>query len=360
MLSYTLIHYHILFILSLIFLAVGYSEDIRSQGTKSVSKSVGAFLLIFIVFYMGLRPLSSEFGDMGAYYGEFVLYRDNIRGLEDITGEVLIGYLSYFVSRFADYKFFFLVVDIIYIIPCYLFSKKYCGSYWGLAFFMFVGSFSFWSYGTNGIRNGMATSIFILALTYYNLKVLYYLLLLLAYNMHHSMMIPIAAVVASDFIKNPKLFFYIWLAAIPISLFAGGALQGLFASLVSDNRATDYLTKGNVNNDAFSSTGFRWDFVFYSGFAVFAGWYFIFRKKLNDRFYTVLWGAYMISNAFWIMVIKANFSNRFAYLSWFMMAAVIAYPMFKYRFSLNQARMSGLVLFVYFGFTYLLMIKYNL
>ena len=39
---------------------------------------------------------------------------------------------------------------------------------------------------------------------------------------------------------------------------------------------------------------------------------------------------YLTANAFWILVIRSSFSNRFAYLSWFLMAIIIFYPFFKH------------------------------
>jgi hypothetical protein len=107
----------------------------------------------------------------------------------------------------------------------------------------------------------------------------------------------------------------------------------------------------------FSSTGFRWDFVLYSGFAVFAGYYYIIKRGFQDKFYTHIWGTYMIANAFWILVIRANFSNRFAYLSWFLMAIVIAYPLFRVKFWSNHYQIVGRIFFAYYLFTYFMYLK---
>src|SRR5690606_344375 len=96
----------------------------------------------------------------------------------------------------------------------------------------------------------------------------------------------------------------------------------------SDNRATNYLS-GQVDTSLFASTGFRWDFLLYSAVPVFTGWYYIYKKKYYDRHYNLLYATYLIANSFWILVIKANYSNRFAYLSWFMMGLVIVYPLLK-------------------------------
>ena len=116
---------------------------------------------------------------------------------------------------------------------------------------------------------------------------------------------------------------------IPISLAAGGFWENFFGSLGFQDDRLSYLTEGNVNDDDFSSTGFRWDFLLYSATAVYAGWYFIIKKGFEDKIYFWLFNTYVFANAFWILVIRANFSNRFAYLSWFMMALVIIYPLLK-------------------------------
>ena len=67
-----------------------------------------------------------------------------------------------------------------------------------------------------------------------------------------------------------------------------------------------------------------------------------------------LFNIYLFANAFWILVIRANFSNRFAFLSWFLLALVICYPWLKFYFEKNQHRKLGMIMLAYFGFTYLM------
>jgi hypothetical protein len=62
----------------------------------------------------------------------------------------------------------------------------------------------------------------------------------------------------------------------------------------------------------------------------------------------------VFANAFWILVIRANFSNRFAYLSWFMMALVIIYPFLKSQLMPNQNKVLARVILFYFAFTFLM------
>jgi hypothetical protein len=334
-----------------------YQNDLFQSTTKSFSAGMGFVLLIFICLYMGNRPVSYYFGDMGTYSQLYL----RIQGGEEpiIKKDFLFNYFMVACTKIMTNRWFFFLCALIYTIPCYLFSKKYCGSYWFYVFFIFVGSYMFWPFGTNGIRNGLATSIFIFALLFYDRRVILYSLMGLSFGIHSSLIIPIAAFLVSGVYKNPKIYLYIWLAAIPLSIIGGGFWESLFSGLGSgdDTRAEDYLTKGNINNDSFAYTGFRWDFLFYSSFAAFAGWYFIFKKNITDKFYIHLWGTYMIANAFWILIIRANFSNRFAYLSWFLMAPIIAYPLLRYKLFPNQYRVAGVVLAIYYLFTYFMFLK---
>lgn len=330
-------------------------NELFAGSTKSFARGLGWILMIFIVLYMGTRPISGVyFGDMSTYARYFSRIASG--DVLQIKADYLFNYFMTFCTKIMSVKSFFLLCSFLYTMPYYFFARRYFGSYWGFALLLFVGSYMFWPFGTNGIRNGLATSIFIWALCFYDRKILMYALMALSLGMHSSLIIPIAGFAIAGLYKNPKAYLYIWLAAIPLSLAGGGFWENLFAGLGfgGDARATDYLTKGNVNNDEFSSTGFRWDFLFYSSFAAFAGWYFIFKKKVTDKFYIHLWGTYMIANAFWILIIRANFSNRFAYLSWFLMAPIFVYPLLRYKIFPNQNRTIGVVVISYYLFTYLM------
>ena len=114
---------------------------------------------------------------------------------------------------------------------------------------------------------------------------------------------------------------------------------------------TSYLTDTRFA-DQFSAVGFRWDFLAYSATAVFAGYYFIIVKKFEDKIYIQLFNIYVTANAFWVLLIRASFSNRFAYLSWFLMALVIFYPFFKAAFFKDQPKVLARTIIGYFGFTY--------
>lgn len=348
--NYTAIHYHFLFVIALLITFHALIFDVNDEQSIDFFYTLGYIVVVAMLLYMGLRPIHNTFGDMGTYASVYSLMQAGVH--VTIEKDFLFNYFMKFCSNFINVKTFFFLVDVLYILPCFLFSRKYFGRYWFFAMFLFFCSFSFWTYGTNGIRNGLATSFFILGLYFYDKKYWMYSFFVMGYFMHASLVIPIAAFIASGFYKNPKIYLYIWLFAIPLSLAGGKSWATLFSGLGFEERSAGYLDNTDVINKGFSQSGFRWDFLVYSASAIFAGSYFIFKKKITDVFYIHVFGIYCIANAFWILVITATFSNRFAYVSWFLMPAVIAYPMFRYKIWKEQYKIFGAILFVYFMFTY--------
>lgn len=356
---YTVIQYHFLFVIALLITFHAIIFDVKDEQSIDFFYAFGYVIVVAMLFYMGLRPISYVFDDTLAYAEGYRLLQ---AGNEvKIEKDYLFNYFMKFCSNFVDVRTFFLIVAFLYILPCYLFSRKYFKKYWFFAMFMFMGSFSFWSSGVNGLRNGLATSFFILGLCYYHKRYWMYGWFIAGYFMHASLVIPIAAFLVSGIYKNPKIYIAIWLLAIPLSLLGSDFWTSLFGGLGFEDRTEGYLTNSDKNLKQFTRTGFRWDFLIYSGSAVFAGAYFIFKKKITDPFYIHVFGIYCIANAFWILVITAAYSNRFAYLSWFLMPAIFAYPMFKYKIWKEQYKIFGAILFCYFMFTYyMFIIKYLL
>ncbi len=309
-------------------------------------------LMLMVILYMGLRPISGRyFGDMRTYSKLFEYYASGgeIIKLKDYGWHLFMQYCSGVMTA----KFFFLLCAILYVMPLY----KACDTWFKdnkyVVFLMFIASFSFWAYGTNGIRNGIATSLFVWAFSLNKKNVFKYGLFVLSFLFHSSLIIPLSAFILTSFYKNPKTYFKGWFISIPISLVLGSVIESFIANLgIFDDDRVEYLIQGNINNDSFAYTGFRWDFLVYSAFAVYAGYYFIIRKKFKDVFYIQLFNLYLTVNAFWILIIRANFSNRFAYLSWFLMAVVIFYPFFKQRFFKNQQKFLIYTMLGYFGFSY--------
>lgn len=356
---YTVIQYHVLFVIALLITFHALIFDIKDEQSIDFFYIFGYAIVLLMILYMGLRPINNTFDDMGTYAAIYKLMQQGVQ--VTIVKDYAFNYFMKLCSYIIDVKSFFLLVDVLYIVPCFLFSRKYFGRYWFFAIFMFFCSFSFWTYGTNGIRNGLSTSFFLLGLYFYDKKYWMYFWFVLGYFMHASLVIPIVAFIVSGLYKNPKIYLYIWLLAIPLSLVGGSFWTNFFGTLGFENRTEGYLTNSEKTVNEIVKVGFRWDFLVYSASAVLMGAYFIFKKKITDTFYIHMFGIYCIANAFWILVITAAYSNRFAYLSWFLMPAIFAYPMFRYKIWKEQYKIFGGILFAYFMFTYyMFIIKYML
>lgn len=354
--------YHPIYInlcLFLVLFTLFHTLILKIDDNKNISfiNFAGYALLFFIIPFIGWRPITSRFGfgDTGNYMRTFERYRlgGSILEVNDLGWHIFLKTLSALVSAHV----FFTICSFLYIYPLYKISKSLFKNYWYYAFITFLVSFSFWAYGVNGVRNGAAASIFLWGLCYRKNKVVMWLFFLWAIVFHKTLALPILAFTLTYFYNNPKVYFKIWVLCIPLSLFAGSVWVSLFTGLgFGDDRLSAYLNSEGSSSSP--GTGFRWDFLFYSTFAVFAGWYFIYKKRFEDAFYNRLLNTYLICNGFWILVIKANYSNRFAYLSWFMMGLVIIYPVLKKQFFKNQHWIIGKIIFAYFSFTYLMLVVY--
>jgi len=351
--EYTNIWYHVLLAVTLVTFVHTQTIRLQEPKLKSYIAFAGGTLLIFTLVYIGLRPVHGVFVDMTTYARGFRSYAAG----REVTAnrDVLFQLFTKFSATWLTIEVYFFLIACAYVIPLYVVSKKWFKDYWFYGFLLFVGSFSFWQYGTNGMRNGIAGSLFLLGISR-DKRVFQVIWLIIAINIHRSMLLPVVGYAATHFYNKPKAYYGFWLACIPLSLVLPGLWEGLLGGLVSDDRASSYLGEEDMAGSV--NVGFRWDFLFYSSFGVFAGWYYIFKKKLKDDFYVRLYNTYLVANGFWILVIRANFTNRFAYLSWFFMALIIAYPWAKYNFIKKQHQLFGWVMLAYVGFTYAMQFIY--
>lgn len=349
-LFYTSIYYYIILIIVVVVVIYNILTTFDSNNNHKFLSIIGSTTLIFVLLYMGFRPVHEFFGDMTTYALIFdnYSYGATITSQKDVFFHVFTKYLSSIISV----ETYFFVCTLLYVIPLYLVSKKWFKEFWFYGFLFIITAFSFWSYGTNGIRNGIAGSLFLLGISR-DKRIFQILLIILAINFHKTMLLPATGFVIANFYNNPKRMILFWVLCIPLSLLLGSNFESFVGSIGGfEDERLSYLTDGNINNDTFSSTGFRWDFLLYSATAIYAGWYYIVKKKYKNKIYYWLFNTYVFTNAFWILVIRANFSNRFAYLSWFMIGFVIIFPLLTKEMLKNQNQKIAVILLAYFMFTF--------
>ena len=348
---------------------------LHSEGSRSQEMAVA--LTVYVSYFIGLRQIVRDFGDTIGYAGHYTNIDNFSQYLTpNIKGEWLWENMQIFIkSTFGlnVHEFFWFIAIVYYggmLLCSFLLVRK---NLW-ISMMFFFTAFSTYSYSTNGIRNGFACSLVLvaiamLALSTYDKKaneskvriVMAAVLMLSGLFMHRSTMLPSAAAFASlYFIKDPKWGLRFWIASFAISLVAGPLAEQFFSSLGFDDRMSEYAAGQYKEHhaDKFSHVGFRWDFWLYSSSGVAMIWYVTRRRKFNDPAYNLIANTYMMCNGFWIMVIRAAYSNRFAYLSWFILPLVFIYPLLRMNLWEDQDRKTAIIFFFFSGFTFFMFFIY--
>lgn len=312
-----------------IFVAIitfAYVGRYKSPTFKPSSSNMGETLLVIaVILFLGFRPISAYFVDMVGYAS----YLDRFYGVTfwftwDTDNKIFDNLLTWWGGNRFDKQMFFLMMAIIYIGCAYIGIKRLFSNHALIALLVFLAGFSTFSYGTNGIKAGAAASIFIMALGYWDKLYVCIPLMLVSLGFHHSMVMPIAAFVVTLFFKQPKWFYYGWLACFFMALLHITYFQVLFGGM-ADEQGASYLMA--TEQTTVSHIDFRPDFVLYSAVPVWIGYQFEMKKsiKLSNTYHTLM-HFYLVTNAIWMLCMYAEFNNRIAYLSWFVYPIVIIYP----------------------------------
>lgn len=339
---------------------------LRSEG-GSLSQVFALVCTVFFIFYLGLRPVTRDFIDMPMYAYDYECI--------DFTADYLpIGFHSewfwrnigvFCVHIGMNVNEYFFLIELVYLggmfACCMLIMRE---NLW-LSMLFFFTAFSTYSYGINGVRNGMACSIELVAMCLLiqeskAKKLLSYILMFLALGIHRSTLLPSFAAIATVYVvKDTKWAFRFWLISIALSLTIGPLVEQVFVALGFDERMTSYgQYETERQAEVFSHTGFRWDFLLYSSAPVAMIWYVTRYRRFTDIAFTMFANVYLLCNAFWIIVIRADFSNRFAYLSWFIYPVVLAYPLLRMNLWKDQDRKTAIILFLYSAFLFFMYFIY--
>lgn len=355
---YSQVYYWIAFALcAFVFLRYAASTDNKLLLQRNESWPA-LVLSVIAIFFLGLRPTSYWFGDMVTYaHG----YRAGIASgyaIED-KGEWMFAWIQQVLINLGQKEnIFFLICSLGYIYLQYWTCKRLLWENVWIAMLFILSAFEFYVFAVNGVRNGLACAIIMTAMTIAiqgegdkKKFLLAALIAFLAFGIHRSVIIPIsAALLALYYIKNPKYALMIWVASIGVSLVAGQFFVGLVGDMMAgEAKYADYT--GNSTEASFSRTGFRWDFLLYSAMPVLLIYYVNIKRMIRERVFDFLAVTYLLANSFWILVIRVNYSNRFAYLSWFLYPLVLAYGFIRLHIWDDQDRKVAWALLAHAGFT---------
>lgn len=334
-----------------------HAGSVLKKDVAALNGVWGLLFTIFLILYMGLRPVNAIFGDTVNYANEFTKYAHNHKDFVWVWETEWLYYnLLHWFSKNWTLTALFLLSAFFYIGNLWLACVRIFKNYYYIPLLVVFCMFTFWQYGVNGIRNGLGASFFILAMTYTRNLPIMGALILIGIGCHTSVCLMAAAAFLAWHIKNSYYYLIGWIASVGLSYAIGGRIQtylSTFGIFGADERFSAYLTGSNqVGEIVQLAMTFRWDFLIYSALGVAVGYYFIFRRHYKDEYYHWIYNTYLATNAFWVLIIRANYSNRFAQISWFILPLVLIYPFLRKRFWQNQEKvLAGAILVFYaYGF----------
>ena len=353
-LYYRPVYFLIVSILTLIVGARYNDEYIEDNRLKSnVAQTLfGGLLALFMIIFIGLRPVSGiYFVDMWNYRANYMTF--NYGEAFEFTWEtdnfIFDNLMAWFGSMQIEIEVIFFIVAVIYFGCMYLACRKLFPNDVFLSFLVYLGAFSTFAYGTNGIKAGAAASIFLVAIAYKDRKIIALLFLFLSLGFHHSMLVPVVAFIITYFIRNPRLYLVLWLiclffAAIHVTYFMD------FFSGFTDEHGAGYLIE-EIENAEENVSGFRPDFILYSAIPIFLGFYYMQSNKIESDIYKFIWCTYTLTNCVFLLCTYGHFINRIAYLSWLMLPIVLIYPALSKNWDNEEPRHFKFIVFCHLGFT---------
>lgn len=306
------------------------------MSNKIVARILVFAVILFITFFVG--------ADKPVYKEKFI----DVCRFGFVTTDYLgWSWLTYCLSFITDsYIIYFFILAFIYVIGNFAFCKYNTRNY--LLLFIAVISFmGFYAYGVNTIKSGLGLSLFLVSLCNFDKKKYVALLFVfLAYEIHHSTLIPIIAFTIAFYIRRTKYYYLMWITCIGLSLIFGSYFQLYIGSyLGADDRYGSYLISESSER---YQVGFRYDFLLYSTVPIIWGYLVEKWGYANER-----WGwyfrSYIMANSIWVLIISMPFTDRVAYLSWFLIPYILLIPILDNNVKIPNRKLYLFLSFFIFG-----------
>lgn len=283
---------------------------------------ISAYLVVASV----LAPMGS---DRERYLADF-RYAEHLPFIKD-PGWVLLTKLLNKVCMGDEMLYLFVLVIFYVFAYCYLGRCKLGRQHVAYYLLLSAACLGFWSGSTNIMRAGCATCLFFLSLCEEeHRKWAYIALSVVCVFIHNSVLILVASFFLTRYYRNYKAFVLLWLVFLALS--AANALGPIVSFLSSHtgevgDRIAEYAYGDDESSNAlYRHAGFRMDFIVYSSLAVIYSWWIIYKKHYRDAFFQRISCTYIIVNCMWLTMIRVNYADRFALLSWSLISLIILYP----------------------------------
>lgn len=349
-------------VLTLVSALVYFTGVSKKAAQESFNASSMILVTVVMIWFIGTRPVSGVFVDMVTYSQKYEFAASGISVYEQ---DILFDWLMRAMAPNFPVNTFFLVCAALYILPLTLAAQILHGR-WGFpAFLALLGSFSFFSYGVNGIRSGIAASLIVLAFACHRRWILTYPIALTAGFFHKSVFITVAFFLITKWVRLIYLYAAFWFLCLLFSIFNGAETAAFILGIIGDSE--DLRFSNYVLGQGDDKGGFRLDFILYSIVPVIISHAFASKEGVKNETYIRLLCTYLATNGFWLLCMYAAFSNRFAYLSWCILPLVIISPHLQETTQVNLSHRNlmpfsmpllGSAIIAHFAFTYFMFMVY--
>ncbi len=336
-----------------------YFSSTEWDNRQNIQNYSGWIFTILIALFVGLRPRSIVFADMGGYinavdYG----YYSNVEYSWD--NNYVFSAMMFCLHKIGiSGETGIIIIDLIYFGAASIALRKIFPKDHLLAMLVFCSAFITFTNATNGMKAGCATALFLCAVAYQEKRIISILFLFLSLGFHHAAQLLVAAYVVCVFYKNKKFYQIFWLACLVLAIFHVTYFQTLFGGM-TDEHGAGYLLEfaGEGNSNFGGKLGFRYDFVIYSVVPIIVGYKAIKEKLIESQHYEFMLNVYTLVNAIWMLCMYMPYTNRMAALGWGLYSMLILYPAIYAEWSYGKNKVLQITVFAHLGFTLFMNVFY--
>lgn len=287
--------------------------------------STGLGVAIGLAIFIGMRPPSGRYFVDSANYAEFYYeyaYGEPYEFQPFVSNGAFENIHGFLGANLYDINALFTILAFLYFVGGFLAMARLYPRFPLLAFVAFLGAFSTYSYGTNGLRAGVAASMFMLALSCKPMRLWAWVCFILALGFHSSALISIGAYLLAYYFPSSRKYLIIWGVCLLLSM-AGLKFVMDYIGQISDEHTQFYLQHDESWG---GKVGFRYDFVLYSLPPIILGYLATVKYGFKSAQYQLIYNIYIITNSVWLLCMYAGYNNRIAYLSWSLYPILLIYP----------------------------------
>lgn len=307
-------------------------------------------LLLSLVMILSIVALPNDYSIDKPRYISLFYDNDYWDTPEEYKDPGWIVYVNYCSKYLKNVTWFFLLTASIYIFSYLVFARYYFEKNAFYFIVMSMGCLGFFAYATNTIRAGFAIAFLLLSLTPKK-KIFMLPLMFCAVMLHRSMIIPVVGYWLAVFLPKNWVYYSIWVLCLIFSI-----MNVDIETFVDSFGFIDYRVERTWDSIELYKKEFRWDFLLYSVIPLLISIYNIHRHNIQDKILFRMINMYLFVNSIWLLAIRIHYSDRLAYLSWFLIPFITLYPITKYQEKyINPNRMLIVVMGIFIGINIVLM-----